>query len=94
MVSPFNPAGLAVVARGVSSLHVASQSATRPAGEQRVSEVKLTSAERVTGILATLAGYPEADGRQENTSKVPLVFADLPDELAMQYECSVYSITE
>ena len=91
MVSTFNPAGLAIVARGSNSLHVTVQSATRPAGEQRVSEVKLTSAERVASILATLAGYPEADGRQEIT---PTVFADVADELAMQYECSVYNITE
>jgi hypothetical protein len=88
MVSPFNPAGLAIVARGVSSLHVAVQSARsdRKAGGNQT--VTLAEQSTVTGILATLAGYPEADGRQENA---PTVFAELADELAMQYECSVYT---
>lgn len=90
MAIGFNPVGLAIVARGVSSRHVAVQSAVRPSQSAGVLAVELTSAERVAGILARLTGILAAIQPTEN----PLVFAELADELAMRYECSVYNIPE
>lgn len=65
---------------------VSGQSARIDRSGQGRQTVTLAEQSTVTGIVAALAGYPEADDRQENT---PLVFADVADALAWAWarEC-------
>ena len=70
--------------------HGKSQSARSASQGERPSTVRLASADCVARILARLTGQPEPGSVR---GKV-LVFAELSDELAMQYNPEVYQITE